>query len=542
MSGLIGVGGALYGTTSSGGQHNLGTIFRRDPNGAVTTLHHFDGPTGAGPMAALLYADDGNFYGTTSGGGEFGHGTVYRMTPQGDVTVLFSFDGGADGRYPTAPLIQAEDGDLYGTARHGGDANCEGGCGTVFRIDDTGFLTTLHGFDGTDGANPRAALLQADDTAIWGTTYGYSDANGSHPGSVFRMPFTGGFETVVTFNDDNGFHPASALIQASDGNVYGTFYSGPLLPEVGEGGETALGGIFRLTTGGNYSIVVSFGDSDPALPQTGVIEGPGGLLFGTSTQGGETGEGTVYAATTAGGVAVLHSLGGASGSGTFLVPLLFAPDGNVYGMTNGGGANGKGVIYRLVYSTGLLFCPDNFVRRDQMAVFLLKTIHGPTYMPPECSGDFADVTCPSLFADWIEALADEGITAGCGNGNFCPLAAVRRDQMAVFLLKAAHGAAFTPSACQGDFADVPCPSLFADWVEALADEGITAGCGAGLFCPAGAVTRAQMSVFLLKIEHGSAYTPPACQAAFADVPCPSQFADWIEQLYEEEITAGCAGP
>ena len=177
-----------------------------------------------------------------------------------------------------------------------------------------------------------------------------------------------------------------------------------------------------------------------------------------------------------------------------------------------------------------------------MAVFLLKMMNGPAFTPPACAGDFPDVPCPSLFADWIEALADAGITAGCGGGNFCPLAAIRRDQMAVFLLKAAHGSAFTPPACSGDFPDVPCPSLFADWIEALADEGVTAGCGAGLFCPAAAVTRAQMAVFLLKIEHGSSYAPPACQAIFADVACPSQFADWIEQLYAEEITAGCSGP
>ena len=90
---------------------------------------------------------------------------------------------------------------------------------------------------------------------------------------------------------------------------------------------------------------------------------------------------------------------------------------------------------------------------------------------------FPDVPCPSTFAAWIEDLAAEGITGGCGGGNYCPTNPVRRDQMAVFLLKAKHGSAYVPPPCDGDFADVPCPSPFADWIEQLAAEGITGGCG-----------------------------------------------------------------
>ena len=114
--------------------------------------------------------------------------------------------------------------------------------------------------------------------------------------------------------------------------------------------------------------------------------------------------------------------------------------------------------------------------------------------------------------------------------------------MAVFLLKTEHGAAYTPPPCTGVFPDVACPSLFAPWVEQLAEEGITGGCGAGNYCPDAPVNRAQMSVFLLKVEHGDSYVPPACVSVFGDVVCPSLFAPWIEQLYAEGITAGCAGP
>jgi len=136
--------------------------------------------------------------------------------------------------------------------------------------------------------------------------------------------------------------------------------------------------------------------------------------------------------------------------------------------------------------------------RQQMAVFLLKGRHGICYVPPNCTGTFSDVPCPSTFANWIEALAAEGITGGCGTGVYCPQNPVRRDQMAVFLLKAEHGPSYTPPPCQGDFPDVPCPSQFANWIEQLAAEGITGGCGGGNYCPNDPNTRGQMAVFLVK--------------------------------------------
>ena len=144
------------------------------------------------------------------------------------------------------------------------------------------------------------------------------------------------------------------------------------------------------------------------------------------------------------------------------------------------------------------FGVDAGTLRQQMAVFLLKSKHGICYAPPPCAGVFADVPCPSLFADWIEALAAEGITGGCGGGNYCPGDTVRRDQMAAFLLKAEHGSAYVPPPCAGAFADVACPSLFADWIEQLAAEGVTGGCGGGNYCPSAPNTRGQMAVFLTK--------------------------------------------
>ena len=147
---------------------------------------------------------------------------------------------------------------------------------------------------------------------------------------------------------------------------------------------------------------------------------------------------------------------------------------------------------------GGLYGVNDPTLRQQMAVFLLKGRHGICYVPPNCTGTFSDVPCPSTFANWIEALAAEGITGGCGAGIYCPQNPVRRDQMAVFLLKAEHGPNYTPPPCQGDFSDVPCPSQFANWIEQLAAEGITGGCGGGNYCPNDPNTRGQMAVFLTK--------------------------------------------
>jgi hypothetical protein len=136
--------------------------------------------------------------------------------------------------------------------------------------------------------------------------------------------------------------------------------------------------------------------------------------------------------------------------------------------------------------------------RQQMAVFILKGKHGLCFVPPPCTGVFSDVPCPSTFANWIEEMASEGITGGCGGGNFCPMNPVRRDQMAVFLLKGEHGSAYVPPPCQGLFGDVTCPSAFADWIEQLAAEQITGGCGGGNYCPSSPSTRGQMAVFIVK--------------------------------------------
>jgi hypothetical protein len=144
-----------------------------------------------------------------------------------------------------------------------------------------------------------------------------------------------------------------------------------------------------------------------------------------------------------------------------------------------------------------------------MAVFLLKAVHGPAWTPPPASGTiFSDVPAGAFAAAWIEALAREGITSGCGAGRFCPSAAVSRAQVAVLLLKAEHGPSWAPPPATGAvFSDVPAGSFAAAWIEQLAREGITGGCGAGRFCPSAFASRGQMAVFLTKTFGLELYGP-----------------------------------
>ena len=160
-------------------------------------------------------------------------------------------------------------------------------------------------------------------------------------------------------------------------------------------------------------------------------------------------------------------------------------------------------------------------------------------LPKAWLADFFDVDQDDVFHDYVESILRDGITAGCGGGNYCRNSPVTRAQMAVFLLKAEHGAAYAPPSCQGVCSDGECPGQFADGIERLAAEGVTGGCGAGTYCPDLPVTRAQMSAFLLKTAHGPGFSPPDCTGVFGDVACPSLFADWIEELYAEDVTGGC---
>lgn len=200
---------------------------------------------------------------------------------------------------------------------------------------------------------------------------------------------------------------------------------------------------------------------------------------------------------------------GAQSASIWLEPLAQLQVGSIFADVPGG-YWALDAILRL-YNNGitsgcaaspLMYCPEQNVTRAQMAVFLERGLRGSAYTPPPASGDvFADVPQNHWAAAWIEQLAQDRITGGCGDGNYCPENLVTRAQMAVFLLKAKHGANYQPPEISGDsgFADVSYDHWAAAWIKQLAAENITAGCGDGNYCPDTPVTRAQMAVFLVNV-------------------------------------------
>lgn len=157
-------------------------------------------------------------------------------------------------------------------------------------------------------------------------------------------------------------------------------------------------------------------------------------------------------------------------------------------------------------------------------------------------GQFADAPSGSFAFAFIEALSRAGVTSGCGGDNYCPLAPVTRAQMAVFLERGMNGSGYSPPAATGTvFSDVGAGDFAANFIEQLFADGITSGCGNNNYCPGADVTRDQMAVFLLRAKHGSSYSPPPATGIFGDVDLGYWAVAWIEQLAAEGITSGCGG-
>jgi uncharacterized repeat protein (TIGR03803 family) len=235
----------FYGTTSEYGANGAGgTIFQFTYyDGPLVTLHSFcadPGCTDGGyPRGGLVQGTDGNFYGTTGGLGANQPGTVFRITSGGVFTTLYTFcsiKNCADGAAPYAGLIQGSDGNFYGTTAWGGTSSqCSGGCGTVFKITPQGKLTTLHSFAYTDGEQPQAGLVQATDGNYYGTT---RIGGANNLGTIFQIA-RGAFKSLKSLSASDGASPCSALTQATDGNLYGTT----------TGGQVDNGSVYRLSMG-----------------------------------------------------------------------------------------------------------------------------------------------------------------------------------------------------------------------------------------------------------------------------------------------------
>ena len=328
-----GTDGKLYGTTSAGGAHGQGTVFKITPTGTLTTLYNFCAKAncadGSAPYGGLVLGTDGNFYGTTESGGTNRDGTVFKITMQGTLTTLHSFNS-RDGANPYASLMQAADGNFYGTTQSGGAHIL----GTVFKITSGGTLTTLHSFNSTDGSSPEAALIQTSDGTFYSATYNGGSADGY--GTVFKMTSAGALTTLHVFNDTDGRSITSGLVQASDGNFYGAATLG---------GAIGYGTVFTTSPGGTVTILNNFNSTDGASPNQLVL-GTDGNLYGTTISGGANIDGTVFQITPQGTLTTLHNFTGSDGADSF-AGMLQATDGKFYGTTRVGGSKKDGTVFRL---------------------------------------------------------------------------------------------------------------------------------------------------------------------------------------------------
>lgn len=256
---LLASNGNFYGTTANGGTYGFGTIFEITPQGDLTTLYNFCslGPTcGQFPESGLIQASNGNFYGMTPLGGKYDWGTIFEMTEQNQFTALRAFVNDYHGGNPRSGLVEGPDENLYGTTLIGGYfVTCESGCGTIFKLTLTGQLTTLHAFCHAafcpDGANPYASPTLATDGNLYGSTEA-GGASWSHCigcGTLFEITPQGKLTTIHLFcsetNCADGLGPIAPLVQATDGNFYGTTYAGGSSNAC----RGACGTIFKLSTG-----------------------------------------------------------------------------------------------------------------------------------------------------------------------------------------------------------------------------------------------------------------------------------------------------
>jgi uncharacterized repeat protein (TIGR03803 family) len=341
---IQGTDGYLYGTSEGGPGENEGggTVFRLSSTGALTTLYAFCKTSGCpdGTVAAsgLVEGPDGNFYGTTSSGGANGAGTIYKITPKGVLTTLYNFCSQVpciDGGYPDYGSLLWSDGAFYGTTQRGGTS----GSGTVFKITSSGTFTSLHSFcseqNCTDGATPSVGLIQGTD----GFFYGETDLGGANQqGILYRMSRGGKFETLYAFcslsSCADGSEPIAGLVQSSDGNFYGT--------TSGLGGQsTPYGTVFRITPSGTLTTLHVFDHTDGSWAGA-MIQATDGNLYGTTWNGGAFGGGTLFEITLDGTFTTIYnfcSQTSCTDGQTPISGLLQETDGEFYGTTDVGGAN-----------------------------------------------------------------------------------------------------------------------------------------------------------------------------------------------------------
>lgn len=310
----------------------------------VTFLAQFNGENGNGPFGSVIQATDGNFYGTTAAGGAHDKGQVFRMTPSGKISTIYSFcsqSNCVDGALPSTAPILGSDGNLYGAVAYGGSdsaPNAQPGSGAIYKLTLGGQIEILYTFCSSglpcvDGQSPNR-ITQASD----GTFYGTTPVGGTlNEGTIFRITPGGQFKLLHTFcsqaNCGDGQSPRFPPIQGRDGNFYGT-----------------AGGVFyELTSSGTYEVLHTFcieGACASGSGPTTVVQGAKGNFYGTTVFGGIENNGTVFEITSTNQYHVLHRFNRTDGNGA-LFGLTAANDGNLYGVLLDGGSNIGGTAFEV---------------------------------------------------------------------------------------------------------------------------------------------------------------------------------------------------
>jgi uncharacterized repeat protein (TIGR03803 family) len=302
---VLGRDGNFYGTTVKGGTENLsgggnGTIFKITPAGTLTVLHSFCGAAcseGVNPYSRLVESTGGTFFGTTLSGGVYGLGTVYKITLQGVFSTIYNFcavTGCPDGASPILGLIQGSDGKLYGLTYAEMDPS------TLFSITTTGKLTTLHTFcpggaPCTDGTFPAGELVQGVDGNFFGVNHSDGSGNG---GTIYEITPEGQLTVPYSFcgkgKCPDGNLPSGGLALATDGNFYGTAGLGGICFT----GAPGCGTLFQMTPDGAFTLLYTFCPAKKCLdgeePDTTLVQGTDGALYGLASYGGTSGDGLVF--------------------------------------------------------------------------------------------------------------------------------------------------------------------------------------------------------------------------------------------------------
>jgi uncharacterized repeat protein (TIGR03803 family) len=347
---ILGSDGNFYGTTLVGGTTGYGTVFKVTPSGIHTTLYNFcslpNCADGGDVFSGVVEGRDGNFYGTTFGGGvnaaceyQGGCGTVYRVTPAGKLTTLYSFGAQGDGGFCYGGLTLGKDGNFYGTTAYAEPGNG----GSVFKITPAGKLTTLYHFctqaGCPDGHTPQSSLIEDGSGNFYGTTNGGGSSNNG--GTIFKMTESGKLTTLHKFCSQrsclDGAIPIGSLTFAGNGKFFGTTYSG---------GSTYQGTVYTITASGVFQTLHTFDFTNGANPYDALIKGEDGNFYGTTAFGGASDAGTIFTITPAGVVTVLHNFTSGEGSQP-QASLILGEDGNFYGTATAGATDGDGAIFKL---------------------------------------------------------------------------------------------------------------------------------------------------------------------------------------------------